>query len=483
MLQANRFMKIVILFLCIVLLSVSGYSQAMLCDCTANLDTLIAKTEQNYAGYPEKVKGRRLAAYSKLVSSLRKAAPTAITHKACYELLASYVRFFYDKHFIVSYAAEKDEDSLVLSITEENLNQYFKKDRRSDLEGIWIRSDSAAKVAIIQAKPGFYQGVRLSSKTDTLPVGFVYFTIQQAGEKLYVKEFDSFLSTSVPVKHYGNLLQFWNTTLYSKMITSGIDDRERKEIRDWNQYKGLFYEEPAADIAYLRISSFQNNEQQIAELVAAHDSAIRSRPYLLIDLRGNSGGSTGWVSLLPYLMTNPIEQAPSLVRVSPDNVKLKLADLAPFATGPIPEEYQKYFPEEILEQYKKAYKELPVTKESFYPIPGVRFPLDSVTRYPKKIALIVDDRCGSSAEYFFFLTKQSAKTIRYGSNTFGMMDYEGMPVPLNMPSNLFYITVPGVKSSWTDKAPIDKIGFRPDVLLHQPFLEWVSVVIEDIRKY
>ena len=54
---------------------------------------------------------------------------------------------------------------------------------------------------------------------------------------------------------------------------------------------------------------------------------------------------------------------------------------------------------------------------------------------------------------------------------------------INMPSNLFYITVPGVKSSWTDKAPIDKIGFRPDVLLRQPFLEWVSVVIEDIRKY
>jgi hypothetical protein len=467
----------------LLLLQISARSQQTVCDCKANLDSLIVKTEQNYAGYPEKIKGNQLGRYRSMVSSLRKAAGITTTPKACYELLADYVRFFYDKHFIVAYQAGADVDSVVVPTTEARLNQSFKNTRPSTLEGRWIRSDSAIQVAIVQKKPGLYEGIRLSSKVDNFPVGFVYFTIQQTGEKLHVKEFDRFISTSIPVKLYGNLLQFWNETMYSKMNTAGIDDREQKELTAWNRYKGLYYEEPAADIAYLRIASFGNNDQQIAELVARHDSAIRSRPYLIIDLRGNSGGSTGWVSLLPYLMTGPIEQAPSLVRVTPDNVKLKLADLEPFATGPIPEEYRKYFPAEILEQYKKAYTELPLTIEAFYPVPGVRFPLDSITRFPKKVALIVDDRCGSSAEYFFYLTRQSSKTIRYGTNTIGMMDYEGMSVPLKMPSNQFIVTIPSVKSSWTDKAPIDKTGFRPDVLLHQPYLDWITAVIKDLRRY
>lgn len=476
-------MRKFILALQLLVLQLSVKSQQTVCDCKANLDTLIVKTEQNYAGYHEKIKGNQRNRYGSMVSSLRNAAVKTSAPKACYELLARYVRFFYDKHFIVAYQAGHDVDSIVVPTTEASLNQYFKTTRPSAIEGMWIRSDSAIQVAIVQKKPGLYEGIRLSSKVDNFPVGFVYFTIQQTGEKLHVKEFDRFISTSIPVKLYGNLLQFWNETMYSKMNTAGIDHREQKELTAWNRYKGLYYEEPANDVAYLRIASFGNNDQQIAELVARHDSAIRSRPYLIIDLRGNSGGSTGWVSLLPYLMTGPIEQAPSLVRVSPDNVKLKLADLEPFATGPIPEEYRKYFPAEILEQYKKAYRELPRTKEAFYPVPGVRFPLDSITRLPRKVALIVDDRCGSSAEYFFYLSRQSSKTIRYGTNTIGMMDYEGMSVPLKMPSDQFIITIPSVKSSWTDKAPIDKTGFRPDVLLHQPYLDWITAVIKDLRRY
>ena len=115
------------------------------------------KTEQNYAGYPEKIKGNQGSRYGSMVSSLRNAAVKTSAPKACYELLARYVRFFYDKHFIVAYQAGHDVDSVVVPTTEASLNQYFKTDRAAALEGRWIRSDSAIQVAIVQKKPGLYE--------------------------------------------------------------------------------------------------------------------------------------------------------------------------------------------------------------------------------------------------------------------------------------------------------------------------------------
>ncbi|KYP15189.1 S41 family peptidase [Flavihumibacter sp. CACIAM 22H1] len=473
------------IFLILVLLQV-GYShsiaQKVVCNCRANLDTLIASAELNYAGYPAKVNAHSSKDYHRMAERIRRMASGLDDPKKCYYLLADYVRFFRDKHFIVSYLPEQDEDSLVVPVNEAGLKKYFSAPNRLALEGIWMSADSSVKVAIRLVQDGLYQGIRLASKSDQFPVGFVYFTIRRQGEKLYVKAYDRFMSTEVPVKQYGNLLQFWNESMFGKIYPSSTNAREQEELARWRTTKGLYYAEPAPDVAYLKIPSFGNNEQEIAALVQANDSAIRSRPYLVLDLRGNSGGSAGWVSLLPYMMTNAIEQPLSYLRVSPNNVKLKLGDLEPFVTAPIPDEYQKYFPPAMLAKYKKAYEELPSTRDDFYPIPGVHFPLEENLKYPRKVALIVDDRCGSSTEYFFYLTRQSAKTIRYGCNTLGMMDYEGMSIPLKMPFNRFIITVPSVKSGWTDSAPIDQTGFQPDVVLKEPYEEWLPVIIKDLKR-
>jgi hypothetical protein len=230
----------------------------------------------------------------------------------------------------------------------------------------------------------------------------------------------------------------------------------------------------------LKIPTFYNNDNAIQQLVAANDATIRNTKYLVVDISGNGGGNTGWIHLLPYFMTNPIVQQTSFLRVTPDNVKLKLKDIEPYVKAPISEAYKKYFPDEILNKYKKAYAELPVTKKEFYPVPGVNFPLDSITQNPKKIALVVDNFCGSSAEYFFYLSKQSKKTISYGVNTTGMMDYEGMSIPTPLPCEKFILTIPIVKSSWTDKSPIDQTGFKPDMVLDIPQNSWIDFIIKDI---
>lgn len=263
-----------------------------------------------------------------------------------------------------------------------------------------------------------------------------------------------------------------------------MSSMEAEELSTWeNSNNGLFFNQLNATTAYLRVPSFYNNDSKVQALVSCHDSLIRTSENLIIDLRGNGGGNTGWIYFLPYLITDPIRQPETYLRVSAENVQAKRKDLEPFVTNPIPDEYKKYFPAPVLAAYKKAYEELPTTQQTFYPVPGVTFPVDSVMRFPKKVALVFDGFCGSSTEYFFYLSAQSSKVVRYGTPTIGMMDYEGMSTPTPLPYDKFILTIPIARSGWTDEFPIDSTGFIPEIRLDRLAPErWIEFIMEDMKK-
>ena len=63
------------------------------------------------------------------------------------------------------------------------------------------------------------------------------------------------------------------------------------------------------------------------------------------------------------------------------------------------------------------------------------------------------------------------------------MDYEGMSYPTILPYDQYILTIPIVKSSWTDKKPIDQTGFKPDVLLNKiDQNRWVDFVKQDMER-
>ena len=454
-----------------------AHAQDRACNCPQNLDTLIARTERNYAGFPAKAQGPNQEAYERLKGSLRENAAQFTAPRNCFYLLREYVRFFYDSHFSLSYYDPADRDTQTVKLSEAQFKKELQVRKRRAIEGIWVNPDSSLTLAIRRAAGESYQGIVLSSKDPGLKPGQVYMTIRPGQRGLTVTYYNSFSSTRYPMKRKGNLLQGWSDDLFGRIYPQPMSAVEQEELASWrNGNHGLRIYALSPRTVVLRVPSFANNDAQIAELVARHDALIRSADNLIVDLTGNGGGSTGWVSFLPYFQTGPIVQQNGFLRVSPGNIPLKLADIEPFVSNPIPPEYTKYFPDTVLAQYKKAYQELPTTKDAFYPVPGVVFPLDSVTAKPKKIALLVDELCGSSTEYFFFLSKASGKTTRYGLPTFGMMDYEGA-ASVALPYDKFRVSIPIVKSSWTDKAPIDKTGFRPDVLLDQvPPEAWIRHV-------
>ncbi|WP_407523008.1 S41 family peptidase [Lacibacter sp. MH-610] len=475
-------MKQILSMLTALLLCTSLTSQD--CNCADNLRQLIVKTEENYAGFPAKVNASSKAGYEQLKQQLTGKASSITNAKACFYLLKEYIRFFKDKHFILAYDNEKDYDREIIAYSQSSLQQRIFKKQATAAEGIWINPEGTLKLAIQPAKGGVYKGIVIESKDSTLPKGLVYVTLTPAKNGFIAKEYNTFISTDKPAKQKGNLLQIWNDALFGKIYPTRLTAAEQSEMNTWKgQNNGLDFRQLSTRTAYLKIPTFRNNDSRIQELINQHDSVIKACENLIIDLTGNGGGNTGWVALLPYIITNPIVQYNTYLRVTPENVKHKLADLEPFAVNPIPEEYKKYFPEDVLAAYKKAYRELPTTKEAFYPIPGVNFPVDSVLARPRKVAVLFDDSGGSSTEYFFSLLQQSKKTTTYGIPTIGMMDYEGMSTPIAMPYEKFIVTIPIVKSSWTDIKPIDATGFQPQVLLqHIPFSKWVEFVQKDLER-
>lgn len=460
------------------------YAQDNHCNCSDNLKKLIAKTEENYAGYKSKVNATTQASYRQLVKSISLKAKNERNPKSCFYLLKSYIRFFKDKHFLLRYLNENDYDYEIINIIEQDFKNKLENDKTSALEGIWINADSSLKLGIQKQKNKTYKAIVLESRDAKIPKGLVYMTFKTSRFDYTVKSYDYFISTDVPAKLKGNLLQIWNQNMFGKIYPTHLTKKELEELETWRyDNNGLNFKKLSPQTAYLKIPTFLNNDEKIQALVNASDSIIRNTDNLIVDLTGNGGGNTGWISFLPYFMTNPIVQYDSYLRVTPENVKFKLNDLEPFVLNPIPPEYQKYFPEEVLSKYKKTYKELTNTQNEYLPIPGVIFPLEKIFKQPKKIALMVDNLSGSSAEYFFFISKQSKKTTTYGVNTIGMMDYEGMSNPTPLPYNKYYLTIPIVKSSWTDKHPIDQIGFKPDVNLQSiNYADWVEHIRKKIEK-
>lgn len=455
-------------------------AQQIPCNCLQNLNEAIVKTELNYAGFPQKVYAKTKSAYENLVTSLRAKAKNESNPKNCYYLIKDYVRFFADKHFSLTYLNKDDYEKETVAVDE----SYFKTLKPGiGAEGIWINADSSITLGIKKFPGNEYKAIVLSAKDSMLHKGLVYFTLKPHQKGYLLNQYNVFNSIDFYAQQRGGLLQLWNFALFGRVFPSEMTAKEKKELDTWkNSNNGLDYYQLDKETSYIKIPTFFNNDSKIEKLVAAHDKAIRNSKYLIIDLRGNGGGNSGWSFLLPYVMTNPIKQDSPLLRISQDNVRLKRSELEYFVKNPVPIDLKKYYPDQYVANLKKIYEELTSAKDTFYQIPGLTIPLDSVLGSPAKVALITDELCGSSTEYFFHLMKQSKKTTRYGRNSVGMMDYEGPTSQTPLPCKTLILMIPVSKSSWTDKKPIDATGFSPDLRLNIPGDQWVEYIIKDLKK-
>ena len=447
------------------------------CNCIANLDTTIKKTELNYAGYPDMIERKLLPKYKRMVTQLRTAAEKQTDPQKCFSILNTYVGFFQDKHFDIEYSVTDTTRYIYKHINEQDFKNNYSARKRDDTEGIWVNPDTTLKLAIEKIGPLKYQAIVLESKNAKLKPGLVYYTFTKSKNGFIFDRYD-WMTPDFPVRQYGGLLFVWNFEVWGRVFPSSMTDYEKTEFLTWRNYNyGLDCKKLDQDNVLLSIGSF-NRDDKIRQIIQKNDSLIRSAKHLIVDLRGNGGGNSGWSYLMPYFYTQPIVQGDTYLRLTQENIKANLPSIKSMYEKPSQDPmWIKSNPPELLAKYKKAFDEIQVSKEQFYKMPSSTLFADSSSANPKQIALIFDDLGGSSTEYFFYISLQSSKIKRYGTRTLGMMDYMGVSQQTTLPFADYYLLIPDRKAAWTDTDRKNITGFVPENdLSHLPRHKWIDYI-------
>ncbi len=216
---------------------------------------------------------------------------------------------------------------------------------------------------------------------------------------------------------------------------------------------------------YLRLSSFDaaltENLNHFYESIAKD---IESKPNLVIDIRNNGGGSErSYFNLIPYIYTRPLTIDSVEVWVSPENIKrYEEAGMGNNNTT-------------LIARMKSAkpYTFIPQIEGSVE-----KWEMDSITRYPKKIALVYNRGTASAAEGLITYCMQSDKVITIGENSGGYIGYGDVMVK-QIPCSQF--TIRSTTTRYHANSKYEFVGITPKYKA-KPGEDWVAYACSLLTK-
>jgi len=221
---------------------------------------------------------------------------------------------------------------------------------------------------------------------------------------------------------------------------------------------------------YIGIASFgEENAAAIDSLLKADSALLRTSPNLIIDVRGNGGGSDfSYEPLMPLLYTDPVHGIGVDVLATADNIKSW--------SSVLDDKYISGWTRFSVQNKIAAMKAHPGGWVSI--TPDLTATRREVRAFPHRIVILIDSGCASTTEQFLLEAMQSRKVTLMGQHTEGVLDYSNVrDVPLScMPFTLHYATT---RSRRIDAGKgIDNIGLQPGVVFGDG-VDWV----EAARKY
>lgn len=451
------------------------FSKAQTCDCPTVLTAVIQKTEDNYSGYFDKVNAKTKPRYHQLTDSLRTASIGITEGKDCYQLLRIYKRFFRDGHFQLSFnAPEVVVPIRSIDTDEAKAKAYFDVHSGTlhPLEGIWEAVDGGYRVALMRdpLQTDKIAAVVLAAQNKKWQLGMVKFEADASGTSPYKGIYwaGDLSSSERTFPLEGNLMNIPNSGYWAREYPQKATPDELKKAQESEEA----FQVKAIDSQtfYVKIPSFGISFEMVDSVLKAHDAVIRNSPHLIVDIRENSGGmNSSFPAILKYLNTNNFKDIYSHFRSTADNLQAEktMIDQA-LAQGWISAKEAKPWQDDLVKNRKQIGK---MVKSS---VENMKF--KEVIPNPQKVSVLMNEQCYSSAEYFVFYAKQSKKVTLFGHHTGGVMDY-GNVREHKLPCPTFELRLPTTRTGWVDYAPIDNIGFQPDVKIPDTEKDWVKFVI------
>ena len=212
----------------------------------------------------------------------------------------------------------------------------------------------------------------------------------------------------------------------------------------------------------LTLGSFDyRTREPLVQLLKSRRRDFESHPDWIIDVRANDGGEDGsYAPLLPWLLANGSVQVGARVFVTPANIAA-WERVCP-AEAPGDADCVKAMAP-IIARMKTA-----ATGDymAMYDGHEIEFnaPDSTALRRPQRVAILIDQQCGSSCEQFLLEARQSFSVKLVGRHTWGGLDYSNL-LAHDLPSGKRRLSYATTRSLRIPDLPVDGLGVLPDIAL------------------
>ncbi|NJC27299.1 S41 family peptidase [Neolewinella antarctica] len=242
----------------------------------------------------------------------------------------------------------------------------------------------------------------------------------------------------------------WKSTSINKKSDPALD----QQIMAAESERPILYRYDDKTVV-IRFPSFAAEWSDHTDSLVAANNKLLTTNNLVIDLRGNQGGSDRtYESVMNIIKTRP---ATTDYDVSFLNTEDNRAVLEQYVD---PERY----PRDVIDYVKNVIGQLAESPDGFVvlnPTTSGVTPSDHARRYPERVAVLIDRNCGSSGEQFALDARESWRVKLFGEPTAGGIDASNLQ-SLEGPCGNYSLIYTSTVTSRADIVPIDGIGVQPD---------------------
>jgi len=480
-------MKLLI-FIFIFSLPATGFGQD--CNCKSDFIWVKKTFEENDAGYKYSLSLKGEEAYKNHSKVYLEKVANIDDHNQCLNAIYEWMTFFRNGHIGIQSLKQQinnDSKSSVDQIrsqyadwetTNINLDKFKRRisnNDGTDFEGIW---ESGPYRIGINKVGDDYVGFIIEADG-------VYWVKNQVKLRIHSDNSATFYMRDHSAREFEKAEIIGNNYLEIGTVRLKRAEPKLKSNENVSRYFQLIEAtDPLFQIindntVLIRIPSFNfSSKSKIDSVISSNQDKLYSKPNLIIDIRDNGGGTDrSYKKLLPLLYTNPIRTIGVEYYSTPLNNK-RVLDFINDPKYNLSEE-EKLFAQKSYELLSDNIGEFVTLSDDWIDITE----FDQVLPYPKKVAILINEKNGSTAEQFLLAAKQSQKVKLYGNSTLGVLDFSNVYGVVS-PCGDFKIFYTLSRSKRIPEMAIDGIGIQPDFYIDKtiPKYEWINFVTKVLDK-
>ncbi|WP_275152389.1 S41 family peptidase, partial [Elizabethkingia meningoseptica] len=284
------------------------------CHCSEALDKLIIKIENEYPGFEQKTKDK--VVYESFKKQLSGEAGSKEPEN-CIEVLRKYTSFFRDGHIWINSSIAKKEqltgNTDFVKIDPVKFQKSIKL-KATGLEGVWKSKfletgNIIYDIGITKNNNSEYTGFIITSGSKFWKPREVKFRLFSNGKYEYYS-IDKSLRTGTYEVYQDNILYLKEARVFFvKEVPENKLSEEQIKMKV-GELRGFDIKPVTDKTTIIKLPSFDYPYVEIIEnLINNNRSLLENSKNLIVDIRGNSGGTdTAYYNLLPYIMTGAIRK-------------------------------------------------------------------------------------------------------------------------------------------------------------------------------